>query len=296
MRINQITRGLFAYRLTSIMLSMMLSLGAADVSVARVLPTGHAAPTSGQTSSVPGQTSSQQAASASTLSPAQLLDRVRSSAGEVIANLTNFACSEQIQRYRGSARSVAAHKVDVVTTKVTYSNESEHYSDIHQNNKALARIGLLSGAWSAGEYGTILRETVNALHSRGIQFVALSTLDGKTAAVFRFEYTAGDSPWDIDVAGAHYTLPFHAQVWASPVTGDILRIDRIAYDVPGQTGISGVNWAVMFGPNQADGKAFWLPTKGVYSVSYLNSDRHEWNEIAFSDYKRFSSEVVVHFR
>ena len=85
-------------------------------------------------------------------------------------------------------------------------------------------------------------------------------------------------------------------MWASPATGDILRIDRIAYDVPGQTGISGVNWAVMFGENEADGKAFWLPTKGVYSVSYLNSDRHEWNEIAFSDYKRFSSDVVVHFR
>ena len=168
MKINQITRGLFAYRLTSVMLPVILSLGAADVSVARVLPTGHAAPASGQAGSAQGQTGSPQAASASTLSAAQLLDRVRGSAAAAMANLTNFACSEQIQRYRGSARSPAAHKVDVVTTKVTYSNQSEHYSDIHQNNKALSRIGLLSGAWSAGEYGTILRETAGALRSRAI--------------------------------------------------------------------------------------------------------------------------------
>jgi hypothetical protein len=291
MKLNQLTRGLFAYRLAPTVLFAILSVGGAETYAAPVLSAGHNVPAQSQTNN-----SAQLTSGSVKLSPSELLDRVRISAELVVVNLSNFACSEQIDRYRGSAHHAAGHKVDVITTRVSYSNESEHYSDVHQNSKPLHQIAGISGAWSAGEYGTILRETVKALRSRSIQFVSFSTLEGKTAAVYRFDYTAQDSPWDISVSGVHYPLPFHGQVWASPTTGDILRIDRIAYEVPVETGISAVNWAVMFGPSQADGKTYLLPMKGVYSVSYLNSDRHEWNEIAFSDYKRFSSDVVVHFR
>lgn len=290
MKTYHLTRGLLASaRTCSSALPLLLVLGIAKPSTARVLPTGYPATQSNQTANVPAD-------GIRMPSPTDLLTKVRASAEQVFANLINFVCSEQIDRFRGSAHNPSGHKIDVITSKVSYTNDAEHYSDIHQNNKPLSQIGGLSGAWSEGEYGTVLSDTVKALRSRTIKFVSFSMLEGKTAAVYRFDYSAADSPWDIAVSGSHYSLPFHGQIWVSPATGDILRIDRIAYDVPVQTGISGVNWAVMFGPTTADGKTFWLPSKGVYSVSYLNSDRHEWNELAFSDYKHFGSDVVVHFR
>jgi hypothetical protein len=290
MKITQLSIGLFARGLTStVLFSALLSLGGTESLAAGVLPTGYPAGNQNQSNaSVEG--------AAALPSPSELLVRVRVSAEHVYRTLTNFVCNEQIERYRGSAHNPSVRKVDVITSEVSYSSNAEHYADIYQNNKPLGQIGALSGAWSEGEYGTVLRETVKALESRTVKFVSFSILEGKTAAVYSFDYTAGDSPWDIAVAGVHYTLPFHGQVWASPVTGDILRIDRIAHDVPMGTGISGVNWAVMFGPMQAEGKNFWLPVKGVYSVSYLNSDRHEWNQIAFSGYKHYGSDVVLHFR
>ncbi len=289
MKISQLTIGIFARGLTSTVLcSALVSLGGADFLAARVLPTGYPASNQNQSNGSAGATALP--------SPSELLVRVRVSAEHVYRNLTNFVCNEQIERYRGNAHNPMGRKVDVITTEVSYSSDSEHYADIHQNDKPLGQIGALSGAWSEGEYGTVLRETIKALESRTVKFVSFSILEGKTAAVYSFDYTAADSPWDIAVAGTHYTLPFHGQVWASPVTGDILRIDRIAHDVPAGTGISGVNWAVMFGPMQAEAKMFWLPVKGVYSVSYVNSDRHEWNQIAFSAYKHYGSEVVLHFQ
>jgi hypothetical protein len=289
MKISQLRIGLFARGLTSTVLcSALVSLGGADSLAARVLPTGYPASNQNQSDGSAGGTGF--------ASPSELLGRVRVSAEHVYKALTNFVCHEEIERYRGNAHNPMGHKVDVITTEVSYSSDSERYAEIFQNNKPLSQIGELSGAWSEGEYGTVLRETIKALESRTVKFVSFSILEGKPAAVFSFDYTAGDSPWDIAVAGTHYTLPFHGQVWASPVSGDILRIDRIAHDVPAGTGISGVNWAVMFGPMQADAKTFWLPVKGVYSVSYVNSDRHEWNQIAFSGYKHYGSDVVVHFR
>jgi hypothetical protein len=229
------------------------------------------------------------------LPPANLLDRMIASASQVYEDLTNFVCREDIERYKGSRHNPGGHKLDVITSTVSYDRDAEHYADIYQNNKPLNRIRGLSGAWSEGEYGTLLGETLKALKSRKIGSISSSNLDGVPATVYSFDYSADDSPWEIEVAGHHYFLPFRGQVWASLATGDVLRMDRIATDVPQQTGIAGVNWSVSFGSQTADKRTFWLPTKAVYSVSYLDGGRHEWNLIAFSAYRRYGSDVVVRF-
>jgi hypothetical protein len=228
-------------------------------------------------------------------SPADLLDRIITSATQVYEDLKDFVCREDIERYKGTSHNPVGHKLDVITSTVSYDRDAEHYTDIYRNDKPLSRIRGLSGAWSEGEYGTILGETLKALKSRKIGSISSSTLDGAPAVVYSSDYSADDSPWEIEVAGHHYFLPYRAQVWASPVTGAVLRVDRIATDVPQQTGIAGVNWSVSFGMQSADKRTFWLPAKAVYSVSYLDGGRHEWNLIAFSVYRRYGSDVVVRF-
>lgn len=229
------------------------------------------------------------------LPPVDLLDRIIVSASQVYEDLTNFVCREDIERYKGSSHNPSGHKLDVITSTVSYDRDAEHYADIYQNNKPLNRIRGLSGAWSEGEYGTLLGETLKALRSREIGSISSSNLDGVPATVYSFDYSADESPWEIEVAGHHYFLPFRGQVWASPASGEVLRMDRIATDVPQQTGIAGVNWSVSFGSQTADKRTFWLPMKAVYSVSYLDGGRHEWNLIAFSAYRRYGSDVVVRF-
>ena len=162
--------------------------------------------------------------------------------------------------------------------------------------------GAGDGSWEWFAGGTVipsssvLGETLKALKSQPVTFVSYSSMDGTPAAVYAFEYTADDSPWEIEISGKHYFLSFHGQIWASTETGSVLRILRVADDMPRQTGIAGVNWAVDFGTQPADGKTFWLPSKAVYSVTYLDAKRHEWNLIGFSGYKRYGSEVVVRFQ
>lgn len=233
---------------------------------------------------------------ANTESSADLLGRIIVSASQIYEDLVNFVCREDIERFKGATRNPAGHKLDVITSTVSYDRDAEHYTDIYQNNKPLNRIRGLSGAWSEGEYGTLLGETLKALKSKKIGSVSYSALDGAPAVAYCFDYSADDSPWEIDVSGHHYLLPFRGQVWASPATGQVLRVDRIAMDVPQQTGIAGVNWSVSFGTQIADQRPFWLPTKAVYSVSYLDGGRREWNLIAFSKYRRYGSDVVVRFQ
>lgn len=243
----------------------------------------------------------QTASSASTqaasnpFSPASLFQLARQSADRMDKNLAQFVCHEQIDRFKGSGKSEQRRKVDVITSLVSYDSGEEHYAEIQQNNKPLSRIGALKGAWSEGEYGTFLREAMTIFNSKPVRFVSMGILEGQPAAVYAFDLSFDESPWDIQVAGKHYILPFQGQLWVSPQTGNILRIDRISTSVSSETGISGVNWSVSFGPVEVEGKSSWLPTKAVYSVTYWGSDRHEWNKIAFSGYRRYGSEVIVHF-
>lgn len=216
----------------------------------------------------------------------EILGRLRASTEQTYVDLTHFVCKERIERYRGEARNPHGHKIDVIMSQVIYDHDSEQYTDLRQNGKPLSRIDALSGAWSHGEYGTVLRETINGLNSRAVNFVSFSVLGGKRAAVYTFDYGVSDSPWDILVAGTHYKMPFHCQIWASVTTGALLRIERITHDVPSLIGISAVNWAVEFGSISVNGKVLWLPHRAIYSVSYPNCDCHYWNQIQFSEYRR----------
>lgn len=239
--------------------------------------------------------SSSAEASSNPLSATALFNLALQSAERMNKDLGQFVCHEQIDRFKGSTKREQSHQVDVITSLVSYDAGEEHYSDILQNNRRLSRIGALRGAWSEGEYGTFLREAMTIFNSKPVRFLSMSTLEGQPAAVYAFDLSPDESPWDIQVSGKHYILPFHGQLWVSPTTGNILQIDRISTSVSSETGISGVNWSVSFGPMEVDGKSSWLPAKAVYSVTYWGSDRHEWNRIAFSGYRRFGSEVVVHF-
>ena len=45
----------------------------------------------------------------------------------------------------------------------------------------------IPGAWSEGEFGTLLQQTAKLLNTQEVLFQAFTTLDGTEAAVYRFD-------------------------------------------------------------------------------------------------------------
>lgn len=164
-----------------------------------------------------------QGASSPVVSSADLLSRARQSANEVYESLSSFVCRENIERFKGASHDVKGHRVDRITSMVSYENDIEHYTEILQNKKERLRIAGMSGAWTEGEYGTFLREARKTLNSRPLELLPGSVVDGAPAAVFMFDANDHDSPWDFATAERHYVLPFRGQIWVSPETGEILQ-------------------------------------------------------------------------
>ncbi len=224
-----------------------------------------------------------------------LLEKARRANDDLHATLKSFVCQEEIQRFQGNLRGSKTNAIDRVTAHLSFENGVEHYSDIHQDTHSLVSMSAMDGAWSVGEFGTLLEQTARLMESQPVSFVDSTTLDGTAAAIYRFVVAEGQSPWDLAVGPRHYRIPFTTDVWLSTASGEILKITRKSLALPEGTRISEIDWDVTLDAVDLNGKKWHLPTAAAYSVSYAESKRREWNQMSFSDYRRYSSESTLEF-
>ena len=227
--------------------------------------------------------------------PGDLLARAKLENELLYTDLQSFICNEHMDRYQSRLNGEKAHQLDTVNAQVSFENGAENYTDIRQNDRFRPALSSLPGAWSEGEFGTLLRQTRALLSTQPISVQDSSELDNTAAAVYSFDVPGEESPWELAVSSKQYRIPFRTTVWVSKSTGQIIKIARTSSAIPPASGISEIQWAVVLKPVNLDGKIWLLPTSGEYSVLYQNTNHREWNTITFSNYHRYSSQSVIHF-
>jgi hypothetical protein len=225
----------------------------------------------------------------------EILNKALYANDELYAQLKSFVCHEEILRYKAAPDGRPGRILDTISANLSFENGVEHYSEIHQDNHPRPSITQISGAWSEGEFGTLLLQTEKLLTTERVRSQGPADIDGVAAAIYSFQVGAEGSPWDFQVSGRHYHLPFQTDVWISVATGEILKIARTAVNIPQEVHIAEVEWSVTLEPVDLNGKQWLLPKTSRYSVLYSESNRREWNEMTFSGYKRYGSEVALRF-
>ncbi len=186
-------------------------------------------------------------------------------------------------------------RIDTVDAHVSFEKGVENYTAIQQNNRERMSLASISGAWSEGEFGTLLRQTRTLLTTQSATLQTSLNINGVSAIAYRIEVNSEDSPWALSVGAESYRVPFRTDVSVERATGQILQIERTLTAMPPRFGISEIQWSVVLKPVQMDGKIWLLPGTGKYSVLYQRSNHREWNVISFSDYHRYAATSVIHF-
>lgn len=229
-----------------------------------------------------------------------LLAKARSANDNLYSTLQSFVCSEEMQRYKGDLNGRNGRRVDKVTANLSFESGFERYSEVYRNTEGQRtrspdNLSSLPGAWSEGEFGTLLRQTETLLNSQDVFFEAFSLIEGAEAAIYRFDVESAESPWDLEVSGLHYHLAFRTEVWISTTTGEILKLVRKSLSMPAETRISRIVWTVALKSVELNAKSWLLPQTGIYAVYYDQSNRREWNELTFSNYHRYTAEATLRF-
>lgn len=224
-----------------------------------------------------------------------LLKQARLANDQLYTDLQSFVCAEQIDRFRGTVSNANARPIDTVSAKVSFENGSERYTEIQQNNHPRPAISSIGGAWSEGEFGTLLRQTQILLDTQPVAFGSYTDLDNMPAATYTFDVSEEDSPWELDIKSQEYRIAFHTEVWVSRISGEILKIARTSTSIPAGMGISELEWSITLQRVELNGKLWLLPKTGEYAVLYEKTGRREWNVMNFSGYRRYGSEVALRF-
>jgi hypothetical protein len=225
----------------------------------------------------------------------QLLTRARNANSDLYSTLKSFVCREEIQRYKEDLRRSKTRFIDHVSTNLSFQNGVERYEDVRQNTRSRASLPEIMGAWSEGEFGTLLQQTDRLLALQPVTFVSSETVSGDSVAVYSFVVPESESPWDLAVGSQHYKIPFTTDVWISVGSGKILKIERKSLSIAAETGISEISWNVSLTEVDLGGQSWLLPTDATYSVSYAESKRREFNQMSFSNYHHYGSESAIKY-
>ncbi len=167
------------------------------------------------------------------------VDPVIAKAAEVAESFTetlpNYVCQQFTSRYQNQSHVTSWQAIDVVSAEVVYENGRESYRNLKINGKPVKKgMEELSGAWSTGEFGTLLRDVFSPATAAEFHFRKDSTIAGMSAALYDFKVEHQNSHWHVQVASQSVFPAYKGSVWIDKKNGRVLRIEMQARNVPSE--------------------------------------------------------------
>jgi hypothetical protein len=211
--------------------------------------------------------------------------------------LPNYVCQEMMARYQGEGNPPHWQPLDVVSAAVVYENGKEDYRNLAINGKPVGKkMEELNGAWSTGEFGTILIDLFSPATAADFRPKGSSRASGITAKLYDFNVTHDHSHWDIHFGGQSYSPAYRGSVWIDPQTARVLRIEMQAYGFPSNFPTDHVESATDYEYLRlGDTKQYLLPVHSESLSCQRGSDLCSRNAIDFRNYHKYSGESTITF-
>jgi hypothetical protein len=224
------------------------------------------------------------------------IEAAREAAATFLESLPNYVCQEFMARFGSSSHPASWQPQDIVSTEVIYDNHHERYRNITINGKATKkRMEELPGAWSTGEFGSILADLFSPATAADFEFRKESRTAGRSSMVYDFSVDREHSHWRIMVASQMVMPSYKGSVWIDKETKRVLRIEmqatRLPEAFPADTVESATDYQfVRFGERQ-----FLVPVHAETLSCQRGSANCSRNVIDFRNYHKYSGESTITF-
>lgn len=214
-----------------------------------------------------------------------------------LRELPNYVCQESVSRDVSETRKPNWNVVDMLSAEVVFENGKEIYRDVLINGKPSKKSPEESGAWSAGEFGTILGELFAPATAAEFRYVEDGIIEHQPASIYDFKVDRRHSSWRIESPGQYILPPYEGSVWIDPRSAHALRIEMQAKSIPKAFPRLSVETFVDYDYiSLGASEKFLLPVRAKVLSCSRGSNQCERNIIEFRDYHKFVSESTVEFK
>lgn len=212
------------------------------------------------------------------------LDRQLSSLGSIVMH-------EEITRYdrlRSKAR-----RIDEFEALVEMTDGADGIQQLTRNGRPWSSAAQIPGAWSFGEFSTLLRISREALEGPSARLARPSDGD-PDVLVATFHIPASSARWFVKIGSHTWWLDFEGEIRMSAATGEVREISWTSAPLARDADVDQIRRTVRFAPMEVGGEMYVLPEYAEYRV--VHSGGHvEWNTAQFKNPARYGSRVSIEF-
>jgi hypothetical protein len=225
-----------------------------------------------------------------------LLAMARQFAAGFTESLPNYLAQEVMTRFASTSPAINWRALDVITAEIVYENEAERYRNIKIDGKATDKsIEELPGAWSTGEFGSILADVFHPATATVFRRQGSSTASGRNARKYGFSVARENSNWSIQAPSQLVRPAYRGSVWIETETGAVLRIEMQADAIPRDFPLDNVESAIDYEYVRIGDGEFLVPVHGETLSCTRGTNNCSRNTIDFRNYRKYGSETSVSF-
>lgn len=225
------------------------------------------------------------------------IEKAREAAASYTSSLPNYICKETMTRYMSDTPKTDWKPQDLVSMDLVYDDGKESYQKVAVNGKETHKgVEALSGAWSTGEFGTMLMDlyspgTAAKFHYRGQETIAQAR-----ALVYEFEVDQPHSHWSVHMPSQMVLPAYKGRVWIDKDTFHTLRIEQQAVNMPAEFPLDTVESAVDYENIRIEAGTFLLPVHAETLACQRGTSFCSRNTIDFRNYRKFTgkSDIIFH--
>jgi hypothetical protein len=226
-----------------------------------------------------------------------LIRKATDAALDFTESLPNYVCTELMTRYQSETARPNWQSIDIIGAEVIYENHKESYRNLTRNGRKLdKKMEELDGAWSTGEFGTVLIDLLSPATAADFHYKKDSRASGIVTKVYDFEVDHRHSHWQITMASQTYMPAYKGSVWIDPATARVLRIEMQAFGFPDNFPTDHVESATDYEYTRlGDARQYLLPVHSESLSCQRGTNLCSRNAIDFRNYHKYTGESTITF-
>ena len=227
-----------------------------------------------------------------------IIEKARAAALEFSETLPSYVVKQYTTRYAtemAKGGKTSWNALDNITADVVAEDGKETYKNIMVNGKKPKEDPEKTGAWSSGEFSSMLLDVLSPVTDADFHGKRTSTIGTRSAWRYDYSVEQPNSHWHIQASAQSYIPAYTGSIWIDKETFRVLRIEMSAKTMPKSFELDTVESAVDYDNVMIGDRKFMVPVHSEVMNCQRGTSSCSRNVIEFRNYRKFGADTSISF-